>query len=85
MREAIKLLLELQEMANHGYDVDDVKLNLAMQTLQNAHDNNIDTNSLLTRPQKRRRKELYEDCVYAIKKYVKQCLQDDKEIRKKHI
>ncbi len=79
MNEVIKLLLELQEMANQGYDVDDVKLDLAMKALQNTHDDHIDSNCLLTRPQKRRRKELYEDCVKAVKRYAKQCLQEDKD------
>lgn len=81
MNEVIKLLLELQELVNQGYDVDDAKLDLAMRTLQSTHDNNIDSSNFLTRPQKRRRKELYGDCVKAMKKYVKLSLQDDQEIR----
>lgn len=81
MNEVIKLLLELQEMANNGYDVDDVKLEQAMQALQNAHNKNIDSNIFLSEEQKKHRKELYKDCVKALKKYAKQSLQDDKEIR----
>ena len=81
MNEVIKLLLGLQEMANNGYDVDDVKLEQAMQALQNAHNKNIDSNIFLSEEQKKHRKELYKDCVKALKKYAKQSLQDDKEIR----
>lgn len=81
MNEVIKLLIELQERANQGYDIEDAKLDIAMQTLQNAHNTKVDSNILLTCPQKRRRKELYEDCVKTAKKYIKQCLQDDKEIK----
>ena len=81
MNEVIKLLLELQEMANNGYDVDDVKLEQAMQALQNVHNKNIDSNIFLSEEQKKHRKELYKDCVKALKKYAKQSLQDDKEIR----
>ena len=81
MNEVIKLILELQDMANQGFDVEDAKLELAMQTLQNTHDKNINTNIFLSEEQKKHRKELYNDCVKALKKYAKQSLQDDKEIR----
>ena len=81
MNEVIKLFLELQDMANHGFDVDDAKLELAMQTLQNAHDKNINSNIFLSEEQKMHRKELYKDCVKAMKKYAKQSMQDDKGIR----
>lgn len=81
MNEVIKLILELQDMANQGFDVEDAKLELAMQTLQNTHDKNINTNIFLSEEQKKHRKELYKDCVKALKKYAKQSLQDDKEIR----
>ena len=81
MNEVIKLILELQDMANQGFDVEDAKLELAMQTLQNTHDKNINTNIFLSEEQKTHRKELYKDCVKALKKYAKQSLQDDKEIR----
>lgn len=81
MNEVIRLLLELQGMVNQGYNIDDAKLDLAMQTLQNAHDNSIDNHIFLTSEQRKHRKELYEDCVKAMKKYVKQCLLDDSEIR----
>ena len=81
MNEVIKLILELQDMANQGFDVEDAKLELVMQTLQNTHDKNINTNIFLSEEQKKHRKELYKDCVKALKKYAKQSLQDDKEIR----
>lgn len=81
MNEVIKLILELQDMANQGFDVEDAKLELAMQTLQNTHDKNINTNIFLSEEQKKHRKELYKDCVKALKKYAKQSLQDDKAIR----
>ena len=81
MKKMFKLLSELQEKVNQGYDIDDAKLDLAMQILQNTHDNSIDDNRLLTSEQRKQRKELYEDCVKAMKKYVKRCLLDDREIR----
>ena len=85
MNEVIRLLLELQGMVNQGYNIDDAKLDLAMQTLQNAHDNSVDNQMLLNREQRKHRKELYKDCVKAMKKYVKQCLLDDKDIREQLI
>ena len=83
MNEVIKLLLELQDMVRQGYSIDDAKLDLTMQTLQNAHDNNIDSHIFLDDEQKEHRKDLYKDCVRTMKKYVRQCLLDDAETRNK--
>lgn len=81
MNDVIKLILELQEMANHGNDIDEAKLDLAMQLLKKSHDNNIDNNIFLSNDQKGRRKALYDDCIRTMKKYAKQSLLDEKEIR----
>ena len=76
-------LLELQRLAREGVSIDDVKVESAMQSIRQIHDQGVDNNPFLDNEQKHRRKELYADAIKAMSKYGKQVFRDEMEIRQR--
>ncbi len=78
-------LLELQRLAREGISIDDMKVESVMQSIRQMHDRGIDNNPFLDDEQKHRRKELYAKAVKEMRKYGKQVLRDEMEIRQRII
>ena len=83
--ELAKELCDLVEMSKKGVDVDDLMIECIMQKIKNGHDSSIDCDIFLDDSQKHRRKSLYADAVREMKKYCKQAIKDNKEIRRKFL
>lgn len=78
-------LLELQRLAREGISIDDMKVESVMQSIRQMHDRGIDNNPFLDNEKKHRRKELYAKAVKEMRKYGKQVLRDEMEIRQRII
>ncbi len=81
--ELAKELYDLVEKSRNGIYVDDLMIECIMQKIKDGHDRSIDSDALLDDIQKHRRKSLYADAIREIKKYCKQAIEDNKEVRDK--
>ena len=75
--KAVKLISELYQ-AQSRYDA---KLEYTMAILNETAEQDIEGAALLDREQKERRKRLDTDAIDALKRYLKQCFDDNEEIR----
>ena len=83
--ELAKELCDLVEMSKKGINVDDVMIECIMHKIKDEHDKSIDCDMLLDDSQKLRRKSFYADAVREMKKYCKQAIEDNKEVRRRII
>lgn len=81
--ELAKGLCDLVERSRRDINVDDVMIECVMQKIKDRHDQGIDCDMFLDETPKRRRKSLYAAAVREIKKYCKQAIEDNKEVRRK--
>ena len=81
--ELAKEFYDLVEKSRRGINVDDVMIECIMQKIKDGHDRSIDSDLFLDDAQKHRRKLLYADAVKEMKKYCKQAIEDNKEVRRK--
>lgn len=63
---------------------DDAKLEYTMAILNEMAEQDIEGAALLDREQKERRKRLATDAIDALKRYLKQCFDDNEEIRRRY-
>lgn len=78
--KAIKLVSELYQAQSR----DEAKLEYTMVILNEMAEQDIESAALLDREQKERRKRLAADALDALKHYIKQCFDDNDEIRRRY-
>ena len=74
--KAVKLMSELFQAQSR----DEAKLEYTMAILNEMAEEDIESATLLDREQKERRKRLAADALDALKRYIKQCFDDNDEI-----
>lgn len=78
--KAIKLVSELYQAQSR----DEAKLEYTMVILNEMAEQDIESAALLNREQKERRKRLAADALDALKRYIKQCFDDNDEIMRRY-
>ena len=78
--KAISLMAELLQ----AHSLDDAKLEYKMALLKELAERDIESVAFLDEEQMKRRKRLATDAIDALKRYLKQCLDDNEEIRSRY-
>lgn len=78
--KAVKLMSGLFKAQSR----DEAKLEYAMAILNEMAEEDIESAALLDREQKERRKRLAADALDALKRYIKQCFDDNDEIMRRY-
>lgn len=77
--KAIRLIAELLQVKTK----DEAKLEYTMTLLKDMAEKDIESATLLDREQKERRKRMAADALDALKRYIKQCFDDNEEIMRR--
>ena len=81
--ELAKEFYDLVEKSRRRINDDDVMIECIMQKIKDGHAQSIDCDMFLDDAQKQRRKSLYADAVREMKKYCKQAIEDNIEVRRR--
>lgn len=75
------MLLDLNNRYNQGQIIDKNELHAVIESCKNAHDRDVENNSVLPTDQKEERKRLFSKIADAVKDYIEQLLRDEGRLR----